>query len=360
MNSRGMSQKVNILFTSQDPGGWNAVAPVIRAVDENEKAVVHVFLSKHSCELAEEAGVSYVDAGTLSEDELFARLEDIGIDVVVAGNSGDVMSVNKKIIAWAHERGVPSVAVSDYWSGYTERFSTPGTDDLAFLPTVITVIDQLMFDDMVAEGFDPSLLRITGNPHFDTFSCLSGGNESYLLYASQPFSERESTDEVLSRFDEVEIFSDYVAALEEVGITDLVLVKLHPRCENTGKYDDIIRSSHLNISIIDGTIEELLAGAKLVFGATTMVLFHAALSGKRVLSYEPRVTASEDPLASNRLGLSRVVYEKGELVEAVRELLQDDEVSHSLSNLRREYVEAGATRKVILLIDELVKGVVLG
>lgn len=336
------SVKNKIIFSAQDPGGFNAIWPVIKEIKGFEYRVLLVAESK---KIASEKGIEFINCDNLAETEIWAILGTFEPRVVVCGTS-DGLSLEKKIIFWAKKNSVKSLAIVDFWSNYRMRFSNPGTDDLSFLPDTVCVIDKKMEKEMIEEGFNSACLKITGNPFFDTFEKKSSRGK-YILFAEQPFSEFSEQPE----FSEIEILADFINAFEAIGISLPVIVSLHPRCKKADKFDKIMKSAKIKIYLTQQGSDKLVAGAALVTGINTMVLFRAALEGKKVLSYQPGSNKEKDMLRSNDFGWSRAVYKKEDLAKAIKDILKKNGRDHLKTD---KYLENNSIQKVINLIKKII------
>ena len=345
-------RKNRIIFVAQNPGGFNALWPVIKKI--KGQARILVVLSAEAKAIAKREKIDFVDADEKSDEQLHKILEKFDPHVVVAGTSQG-LSIDKKIIVWAKGRGIPTVSVIDFWANYKVRFSSPDTADLAYLPDFICVIDDFMKKQMLNEGFKASQLYVVGNPFFDTFGNYANIKGEYIVFAEQPFSELFAKTQKMdkaSNFNEVKIFSDFVRALEKEKAGYPVLIALHPRCKNVNKFNEIIADSSLKISVFGGDTKNLWKKAKLILGINSMVLFQSALEGKEVLSYQPGLTKKEDPLMSNHLGLSEFSYGRKEMEKKLKKIFSERGAEKKSPAAIKKYVN-NSTQKVIDLINNI-------
>ena len=73
-------KKHKIIFTAQDPGGFNAIAPVIKSFEKDARFDVSVILAKHACIYAEKQNIKYLNADKTSFDIS-------GADLIFTGTS---------------------------------------------------------------------------------------------------------------------------------------------------------------------------------------------------------------------------------------------------------------------------------
>ena len=68
----------------------------------------------------------------------------------------------------AADAGIPCLAVLDYWTNYHQRFRRLQGNQWSYsLPDRICVLDKIVRDEMIAEGFAHDQLVVTGQPYFE-------------------------------------------------------------------------------------------------------------------------------------------------------------------------------------------------
>lgn len=343
----------NIVFTAENPGAFQAILPVVHHCI-HEGIQPFVLLSGSASDMAKKEGIACIDMEEHTQEKVAQFFIDHSIDLVVAGTSAG-MSIEKHTILEAQKKNIRTIAVVDFWSNYTLRFSTPYTQDLKYLSDTICVIDQDMKNGLVREGIPQDRIVITGNPFFDTWSTLKNYNPEYIVFVSQPFSEvYDSTDPGITSpvFNEIEIFSHLVSVLELLDIQIPLRIALHPRCKKRDKYNRIIQDSFLDIHVADASIDELLSHAHMVIGINSIVLFQASLMGLSVVSIQPGILKETDCLKSNVLGISHPVYETEQLTETIRRCLSKTNIPNVQESMRNAYVGQHATEKVFDVIKK--------
>lgn len=350
-----------IVFAAHDRGGLNAVLPVWRYMQRKRALWKGRFiLSGPAAADATGESLQFDDATSLNSQALENKIIEFKPDAILTGTSGG-RTIEKKLIPIARRRKVPITAVLDAWYNYAYRFSfrKDGGFSLKDLPDVICVMDKRAKREMVAAGFPRARLCVTGNPFFETFKPLpqlAPSTKVKVLFVDQHFSEllAKGLHEDIG-FDEREVFSDVISALERIPSVQQAIIKLHPGSRQPQRYDTLIPRTSLSV-VVDtkNTLDKLLARCTLVLGMNSAVLFEAALRGKAVLSYQPHLNR-EDPLMSNRLGLSLPVYEKSKLVPALKRLLQTARLPPALARARRKYAHRQATQNVINCVLHQIK-----
>lgn len=349
------NSEYKILFAAQNPGGFNALMPVIKKTIEAKSCKVKVCLAEEACGMAKRFKLNFTNCTGITRKELEILLNKFQPDIALIATS-DGLSLEKKATVWAKNNGVKTLSIIDFWANYKQRFSTPGTLDLAYLPDAICVIDESMKREMTKEEFNARRLFVTGNPFFESFGLIKQDRGKYILYADQPFSEIGAKGGYINSpmFDEVEIFSDYVKALGKLNIKLPIIIAFHPRSKKRNKYDRIMAKSKLKISLAKRKTEDLIKAAETVVGINTMVLFQAAISGKKVVSYQPGIIKWQDPLKSNLLGLSYAAYNFSQLEKQLNKALNQMEYSQKYQEARDKYVFKNSTQRVINVINKLI------
>lgn len=347
--------KLKILFAAQDIGGFQAIAPVMARLRKRGAYEVFCCAAGEAASRAKCTGIACKNCSDLGEARLRDFFTDISPDLLCVGTSlGN--SLDKKMIRIAKAKKVLSLAVIDFWSHYRDRFD-PLPEGL---PDKICVMDGTVKKEMIAAGFLARVIEVTGNPFFDTFriqkrSLKKRNAGRYIVFFEQPFSELFSqNDHRFFGFDEIEVWQDITAVLSRLKIKDIIKIKFHPRSKKINKFDEINKRHKLNVEIDERTsAEDLIEGSKLVMGMNSAVLFQAAVASKKVLSYQPNLQ-KDDPLMSNKLGLSLGVYRNDELENAIKSLLKK---GIGLKNKKKidYYVNNDATGKVLKVINKVLQ-----
>jgi len=351
-----MKKTFKIFFAAQDPGGFNAILPVIKELKNNKKFPLKIFLANQSRDIAKKGGIDYQDSNNLSDKKLVQLFQEGRPNLVFTATSTGT-SIEKSLIKIAKKRKIPTASLIDFWSNYKIRFSDPGTENLIYIPDYILVIDEMMKKEMINQGFDPEKLIITGSPFFDTFPSLikTGQRGKVISFFCQPLSELfNRTAKDYLGYNEIQVFRDLVESLEKKKVKLPIIIKFHPRAKKLKKFDKIIKNSKMNILIEKKLpVEALIEKSKLVMGMNSVVLFQAAMTGKLVLSYQPNLK-KQDPLMSNRLKISTAVYEKKSLYPALKKLLSGKNKKKNLI-LIKKYTKNKSTNKVIDFIENIIK-----
>ncbi len=290
----------HILFMAGDPGGAAAILPVIR----EWRGAKTVLAYRHAATRFSSEGItlSKLDEVRSSTVEAAAWLEKIRPDCLCAATSVNGVDWERHFFLAAQSRGIPSLAVLDYWSNYSARFSL--VKHLDALPDMIAVMDARASREMVQDGFPANKLRITGQPVLDearrwraTLSADSRDNfrkqlglmaeTRAVLFVSQPL--RAMNDRTGYEF---QPWQDECASLERVARAiarsdaaseSLLLIKLHPR-ESIDKYDSLIPTLPCPARIVASTHHrwEVCLAADVVIGIDSMLCEEAEAIGCEV------------------------------------------------------------------------------
>lgn len=275
-----------ILFYARDPGGANAVKPLIEPL-KNKGYEVFVFGAG--------AALKILPDITEFEGDTDGLINKIKPDFVITGTSADCMT-EKKLRKSAKNAGIQCLSVSDAWVNYnrftpyscSELRKNKKYNELEYLPDYVIVMDEAAKKGSIEEGVPESVIYTFGNPHFkyikDAFekldisklrNSLLQGKEKLALWASECLIE------------------DYGAGMELESLKDIIsiipdnvqlIVKPHPR-EKENKFDGF--KDIKNITIIkDKTSQELIKSSDIVMSMTSMVLTEALIAAKPVISYQ--------------------------------------------------------------------------
>jgi hypothetical protein len=333
---------MKILFAAGDPGGANAVVPVAAAFLARYDEVM-ALVNPLARAIFAAHNIPISDTTEMSSDPLDTIVDRFAPDCIVTSTSvGE--SMDKELIRRFKDI-IPCVGVVDFWSNYSQRFSNPDTHDLVYVPNVICVVDELMRDEMIADGFSSNQIVVTGNPHFDHFAdaiTCAGENAREILFISQPLRDQARVPGFVPLpFDEHTALMHLIASVARLGHDYRISIRLHPK-ENPHSFDTY--SSEFVSLATSATLEQAISRAGLIVGMLSPVLIQARAAGKSVLSYEPGLMTG-DPLVSNRLGITTRVSSPAELDTAVA-MYASGITSETLNDVRSVW-PIGATERVL-------------
>ncbi len=369
-----MNAAAPIVALAGDPGGANALAPVLEALVSSGHPL-RILAYRQALQLWRERGFSpqAVDESD-PEEALTTALSGAGLLLTATSVNG--VDIECRATALARNLAVPSIALLDFWSNYRLRFARE--DGKLMLPDAIAVMDARAVKEMAAEGFPADRLRITGQPAFDDLAARRAGFDNahrqelrrtlgieaenrLILYVSQPLAElygsANNAREHLG-FNEDEVLSSCeksLATLSQRHDRKIVLaIRPHPR-EAREKFSSS-QVGRFRAVIWDGPdrIDATLA-ADLVLGMNSVLLLESVLLGQFVVSVQPGLRIA-DPLSCNRDGRSLAVYETRLIEDALEKALFDaDWRQQQLLALQSASAAKGATARMVDLVENVMK-----
>lgn len=227
----------------------------------------------------------------------------------------------------ARERGVPSLAVQDYWGMYAERFSRDGDAlDRGLLPDRLCVLDRRARNDLVAFGVPVQSMTITHNPWMDRLVAEAAthtrrGTSSVLkvLLVSQPLAEMQH---VRSRpYDQYIVFETLLAAMPQstpnrLGV--IIQVLPHPS-EDRMRWQKLLgrTAGDVRVELCQSVAPELLRDADYVVTSHSTLAYEASYFGTPCISLRPGAE-SLPRTWSDDIGLSQVFHD----VDSLRQYLR--------------------------------------
>ena len=366
-----------ITLVCGDPGGANAVAPVIERLRGENRVRVQPLAYRQACASWSKRNLRFIELDeTTSHDHIVSLLRNQDTALLITGTSFNDVNLENRFIACGREIGLPSLAVLDFWSNYALRFSD-GKGSLLCIPDRIAVMDERARDEMLGEGFPASRLAITGQPAFDDLAPARsrftparrqeirealgvGPGEQLVLFASQPFSVvygTDTADRLYPGFTEQAILNALVLALDEISGEHqeplVLLIRPHPREDATWLRSLSSRRIRVLVSK-DYDPREVVMSADLVAGVNTALLVEACYLGCVTVSLQPGLRG-RDPVPTNAWGVSQGVYSFEEIKSTVDEMLFDLVRREAVkSRLTRLKLDGEATRRVVRLAYQMI------
>ncbi|MHB1291242.1 MAG: hypothetical protein ACYCY5_03520 [Sulfuricella sp.] len=365
-----ISSLPRIVTICGDPGGANAVAPVIELLRAEGKVSVTALAYLQAVTLWSERGIQFdTIKGEAGDNDILKFLNEPKANLLLTGTSVNRFELEKRFIEVARQLGIPSMSVLDFWSNYALRFSDESGNP-RYLPDRIAVMDAHARDEMVSAGIANSHIVITGHPALDgldeyrqSFSskrrCAT--RESFgvspddwlILYASQPptFSDRDETvpHPWLDRLRTINVLLDALAVLAQArGKCATLLIRPHSR-ENGEIYRGLANNAVRVVVSGEGRSRDLALAADVVVGMSTMFLVEACHLGRPTLSIRLNLPLPDD-FPPNRSGLIRAVYREEDVVSVMDELL-----NKSVPDMPLPEALGNASRNVAQLLYSMLK-----
>jgi hypothetical protein len=339
-----------IIIFAHDPGGANAVYPLIDAFRSRNYEVFPYAGGYAKRKLKE--------SKNLPGDEIGDVLNNLKPDFIITGTSSN--DFTEKIL-WkeAQKRNIFTMAVLDHWCNYGIRFSKYGLKDINryeaektfdFLPSYICVMDDFAKIEMQKEGIPADIIYALGNPHFKTIKNKSkfvdvkkirskflkdNKSNKIITFASEPYEE------------------DYGVSPEKKALEDIVrtlghrsditfVVKLHPK-EHESKYGEIARC------IFDKETDpiDMIMASDIIISMTSMFLIEACILGKKTLSYQPN-TSDPNKFILTRNGVLPFINSYNDLDNTLKPLLNAQRVFYNF------VVDFNATKNIIMFVERII------
>jgi hypothetical protein len=330
----------HVLALSRDRGSMQAILPVIKALSSDAVIKISVVSMEVSRTLCEHFGINaeYLDPQEYQSAPavtIAALLERLRPDIILSGSSparGPQPETPEQYgIMEGRRRGIPSVAVLDFWGMYHERFVACGDRvSLELLPDVVCVLDERCREDLLDLGVPTARMRITHNPWLDRIakesvslsrpSALTQGVEGLrIVFVSQPLAEM-GTGRCWS-YDQERVLRFLLDALpKRHGKRHRVLVWPHPG-EDPSRWKN---ACHYSCSDVEVLVTEergvsVLAHVDLLASSHSTVIYEALYHGTPVISLRPDGSWLS-PMHTDRLGLSLLFCQLDLLSEYLRKM----------------------------------------
>jgi len=371
------TRSTRIIVVCGDPGGANALVPVIKQLHSEKKWDVLVFAYLHARDIMENNSILFSmvdDKITLPDIEKI--LNENYPAILITGTSFNGVDLEIKFIRVAQKLAIPTLAILDFWSNYSLRFCDR-QEGLLYIPDKIAIMDEIAWSEMIAEGFQPNALIVTGQPAFDGLAEFKlnfdagkrrkirhffkiHASELMVVFVSQPFSSVCGEDESNPRFPgytEKTVLISLITTLEMLSQDckrDIALIiRPHPS-EKPDSYDKITSNVIRIIASPDGDPREIMMASDLVVGMNTELLVEACYLGCMVASLQPGLRF-KDVLPTNRSGCSIPVYSEEKIADAIRMMLMHPEKMVEMRRKLDHFKHDGhATVRVVNSINQMI------
>ncbi|MFZ5571682.1 MAG: hypothetical protein ACOZF0_14870 [Thermodesulfobacteriota bacterium] len=298
------------LFAAGDVGGARALLPVIR---ECANQGIPFGVLAHG-QIASETDTEWtmIDPPEKSDTPRMSVL----LDNLKAGAFVFASSVHDTfaltMARQAAAKHIPLVHVLDNWTAYRHRLENDGLPLLH--PDVYTAMDSLAFEEAVAEGIDPAILKITGHPALaDLGRQLEqqsdkkppASSRRQIVFVSEPVAADQSGDSsspFFRGYTESQVLDSFCRALQPHAGEVTVSILPHPR-ENPGR---LHRTWEEAKGLLEGKLTDGTDGRGHVLrsdgvaGMASLLLYEAWLAGKPVISIQPDLRRHDLRMLSRR------------------------------------------------------------
>jgi hypothetical protein len=289
------------IFFSHDPGGTNALIPVVKYLQVCDIECLN-YAASYAVPLWRKSGLPFLELPLQTQQEADEFISDARPDFVFTGTSEDTTHEGR-LWAAARAQKVRTFSVIDHWTRYRERYLVNGK----FSPTdVIFTIDEAAKKEMISLGFLPESILACGQPHFEKYQHYYSGISAEEFKKSLQLSRSKKilfVSDIVSisfppvsgtpalGFDEHTTLDALLDAIERLPIIKNeveMIIKLHPK-EPLDNFSKLLASKKPTIPchiISEADNLDLIYHSDFVIGMFSMMLFEAYLMKKPVLSLQ--------------------------------------------------------------------------
>lgn len=273
----------------------------------------------------------------VSIDIILHILNDNRPHIVLTG-AGAYNLLEHTVRCASAKAGIPCIAILDYWTNYLERFRRLENKQWNYsFPDRICVLDEIVRNEMLAEGFAREQIVVTGQPYFEY---ISNWKKTLSIEDVKHFRSRFVNDEgriLIGFFSEPIAEDKNVMHSNDIGytqydtITEVVrilgksvksdrsihlVVRPHPR-EDEEKLKEILFHEQISplftreVSKIGSSLE-FVVSCDLIIGMTSMALIEACIMAQPVLSIQLNLKKPDKFFGTTR-GYCTSIYNDKEL-----------------------------------------------
>ena len=334
---------MKLLFFAHDPGGANAIAPLISKFEKP-----YVFGKGPALNILPGAIELFTD-----------NLRWLKPDFLISGTSANDFT-ERQLWQEAKFRGIPSMAILDAWSNYGIRFSKYGTRNLHlfkgicnYFPDYICVMDEFAKTEMIKDGVPADRIVTFGNPHFEIISLVSKqvdytseangeiNKEIIFLFASEPF------EDVYHKGQEELVLQGLLKAARMYKKAR-VRIRNHPK-EPSNKYMHFV-GDRIEIDKNESAYDSIKQ-ASIVVSASSMVLLEAMILGRKIVSFQPKAKNGKNDFILTRNGTLPFLQNYKEFENYLSDVLNN----HTIQNFANIPYE-GTIDRIVSFVKEVVHG----
>lgn len=344
--------RTDVLIFIEDPGAANYAMYLPQSLSKRNIRA-RLFADGHARDYLKQRGLNseMFDNGMQTQE----ILENVRPLLLIVGTSENPETLGFQLIEEARLRKIESVVLIDAPGNADYRLRGKTDNPLAYAPDWLVVPDDWTKASYVELGFPPERVIICGHPHNDyvrecgakfllenmnvqrkkLFPDVQNG-QKILVFASEISSGLNPEQYLISdeytlkgrgqNHDRTSIvIEEFLDALKSVNPRPYLVLRLHPK--NTVDELSQFLDDFDQISVNEPPLE-LIYFSDLVIGMTTILLFEAALLGKKTLSIVPR-SKEEDNLPSIRAGMTTCVSTRSELRTVLAHMLNNARPDHT-------------------------------
>lgn len=363
---------MKIFVVASDPGSANAIMPVIATCYKQGHLINGVVSGSATTLLSKWPEIEEIDDATTIE-KILNIWADNRPQILLAG-AGAYNLLEHTVRRAASDAGIPCIAVLDYWANYHQRFRRLDGEQWTYsLPDRICVLDEIVRNEMLTEGFASEKIVMTGQPYFEYIlhwrNALSINDvtrfrnrylkdeDSLLIgFCSEPIHKININDEFgYDQYSTIRKITTFLGQFTKLtGRRIHLAVRPHPR-ENDEKIKDVLASIQTSpmlsweVSKI-GYSMEFIVSCDLLIGMTSMALIEAFLLSKKVLSIQLNLKKTDVFFGTTR-GYCPSIYDEQELFKWLEQWF-GNQVPHSINTIP---YNNGATKRTIAVMEELIE-----
>ena len=358
--------RVRILVYSGDPGGAEAVAPV---VPRFPKAWQTKVLAKTlALTTFRRYGSKPMDCSTWSWESMEKKCNEWSPMAILLSASSlpEKDPTEMRLRRWAKSKSIPAVAIMDTWQNYSLRFRNPASGKITDLPERIAVMDSGAVKDMVADGLPKAILAVTGHPGLESAGSMLRKNRSLstglsvlrLCHFSQPI--RDFWGDSLG-YDEFDVAKDLISLIPalEAGLQRKVRldIKLHPK-ESRRHFLSMVGNLPRGVRILSEKSDSFVALSQcdIALGMGSIMLVKAALGSIPAICYAPgREGSVENSCIIAKRGLIPTIRNKEKLGAVIQGLTSDTLRAKHVKKQDKFGRHRGAAKNVVRLVKDCLR-----
>lgn len=361
-----------VLFYAKDPGGANAIIPLIKKMQSQYQILLYgkdVALNRYKA-----YNLQGIDIGKECSSISLSGIEELlkkeKPDFIIT-ETGGFDNIKKYLWICSEKLDIPSFGILDQWVNCVVRFAKFDLENPDYrkyekvfecLPTRIMVMDEYAKKIMVKEGIPEEKIIVSGQPYFEQvkedIESITENNivetrkrwkckkdELVFVFASEPITKHYKSLDGEYGYSEQTIFYALHSALEkkarEKGKKVKVIIRPHPK-EDMEWWESNLRDTDYISYLIDNSTDSkiVIKSADVVCGMTSMFLIESAMCQKQVLSIQIGLDTESDFILE-KMGILQSVLTQAELGQCIEQILEGK------YGVCRMDIPAGATDKVM-------------